>query len=103
MGIGLMTVCAEIVCDRGLEIAVRVALHASDLLVLSFQSKVGLGVIERECECRLLPGHRRMTGIASLFERAFMGIDAVAINAIRKRQSRVPGLTVLRRSVTALA
>ena len=98
-----MTVCAEIVRNRGLEIAVRVALHTSDLLVLSFQSKVSLGVIERDCECRLLPRHSRVAGIAALFECASMRVDAVAISAIRKRQSRVPGLTVLRRSVTALA
>lgn len=103
MRISLMAVCTEFVRDRRLEVAVSMALHASDLLVFPFESKVSLRVIEGDCKSRLLPCRRRMAGIASLFERALVRIDAVAISAIRKRQPRIPELTILSGSMAAFA
>jgi len=101
--IGLVAIGTEIVRNRGLEIRVRMALHAPDLLVLSFQREVRLRVIEGGSEYRLLPCHRRVAGIASLFERTLVRIDSVAISAIGKRQSCVSRLTIFCRSMAALA
>ena len=101
--IRLVAVCAEIVRNGRFEISIRVALHASDLLMLSLQSKVRLRVIELSCKCRFLPCHRLMAGITFLFERALMRIDTVAVSAIRKRQPRVPGLSILHQCMATLA
>ena len=103
MRIGFMAVCAEIMRNRRLEIAVCVALNASDLQVLSLQSEVRLCVIEGDSKRRLLPRRSRMARIASLFERSLMRVDTVAISTIGKRQSCVLRLTVICGSMAALA
>ncbi len=98
-----MAVGAQFVRNRSLEIPIRVALHAPDLLVLSFQCKMRLGVIEGHSKRRLLPRHCRVTGIAPLLERPLMRVCSMTVSAIRKRQPCVFWLSTLRWSMAAFA
>lgn len=101
--IRFVAIGTSVVCYRSFEISAGMALDAANGRVFAFEREVRPRVIERRRENRLLPSKRRVTRVASLLECALVRIHAVAVRAVRKRESRVTRLSILIWCMTAFA
>lgn len=102
MWVGFVAISAGIMSNGSLEVSTLVAAGARYIKVLAYQRKVGLRVIECHGKGRFLPRERRVAGIASLLEFAFVRI-VMTIRAVGKTQSCIADLAILSRCVAALA
>ena len=98
----LVAIHALLERDRLLEIAIGVALGATDGSVLAFERELGLGVIEAlvdGLQVDLLPSGGAMAGLAALRETAVVGVF-VAIRALVERDADVLRFTIGTAGVT---